>query len=287
MRFFGRRKSEKRPVPDGVFMKCNGCGKTVYRKNVKERLQVCPECNYHFLIGAWERIRLHTDEGSFSEMDAELTTSDPLSFVAEKAYTEQIAGDKEKTNLNDAVVSGKCKMDGRDVVFMAMDFAFRGGSMGCVVGEKVTRAVELALREWLPVVSVSSSGGARMQEGALSLMQMAKTCAALYRLHQKAIPFVSIMAHPTTGGVTASWASMGDVIIAEPKAMIGFAGRRVIEQTIKQKLPDDFQTAEFLLDHGFIDMIVPRADIKATVVSVLDYLAPVPSASAAGRRNRG
>jgi len=275
MRFFRKKK----PVPDGVFMKCEGCGKMVYRKNVEERLQICPECNYHFPITAGDRVKIHTDEGSFKEMDADLVSPDPLQFVAEKAYKEQIASDIEKTGLKDAIVCGKATMDGRPVVFCAMDFRFRGGSMGCVVGEKVTRAAELAVAESIPLVTIASSGGARMQEGALSLMQMVKTCAAVYRLHEKKVPFISVMTHPTTGGVTASWASMGDVLIAEPKALIGFAGRRVIEETIKQKLPEDFQTAEFLLAHGFIDMIVSRADIKPTVVKLLTYLCG-PSAGA-------
>jgi len=273
MALFRRRK---KPVPDGVFIKCEGCDETVYRKNVEERLQVCPECDYHFRVGAWDRVQFHTDEGTFQQLDAELTACDPLSFVAEKAYTAQIASDREATKLNEAIVYGSCKIEGRPVVFAAMDFGFRGGSMGSVVGEQVARAAELACREGLPLVTVASSGGARMQEGALSLMQMVKTCAALNRLHQKGIPYVSVMAHPTTGGVTASWASMGDVIIAEPHALIGFAGRRVIEQTIRQKLPPDFQTAEFMLAHGFVDMIVPRGQIKPTVAKLLDYLCPGP-----------
>ncbi len=280
MRFFRRKK----PIPDGLFVKCDGCGATVYRKSVEERLQVCPECNYHFRIGAWDRVELHTDEGTFTEIDAELTACDPLSFVAEKAYADQIAADKEKTKLNEAIICGTCKLEGREVVFAAMDFRFRGGSMGSVVGEKVTRAIELSSQRWLPLITVSSSGGARMQEGALSLMQMAKTCAALYRLHQKGILYISIMSHPTTGGVAASWASLGDVIIAEPKALIGFAGRRVIEQTIKQKLPPDFQTAEFLCEHGFVDMIVERSRIKSTVAKLLDYLSPRPSRRRSRRR---
>lgn len=270
MRFFRKKK----PVPDGVFTKCEGCGEMVYRKNVEESFQVCPECNYHFRIGAWNRVQIHTDEGSFEEIDAELTSSDPLHFVAQKAYAEQISSDAEKTDLNDAVICGRCTIEGRPVVFAAMDFKFRGGSMGCVVGEKITRAAELARSERLPLVTMSSSGGARMQEGALSLMQMAKTCAALERLHEARVPYLSIMCHPTTGGVTASWASMGDVIMAEPGALIGFAGRRVIEQTIQEDLPEDFQTAEFLLEHGFLDMIVERKDVKKTIDEVLGYLSP-------------
>ena len=270
MRFFRKKK----PVPDGLFMKCDGCGTMVYRKNVEQLLQVCPECNFHFRIGAWDRMRLHTDEGSFHEIDGDLKPCDPLEFVAEKRYAEQLESDIEKTSLNEAVICGTCTIEGRPTVFASMDFRFRGGSMGSVVGEKVTRAAELATRERVPLLTVASSGGARMQESALSLMQMIKTCAALRRLHEAGGLYISVMTHPTTGGVTASWASMGDVIIAEPKALIGFAGRRVIEETIKKKLPDDFQTAEFLLAHGFIDMIVPRAELKSALVKLLDYLPP-------------
>lgn len=272
------RFRRKRDLPDGLWLKCPGCSQMVFKKQVEERLQVCPECNYHFPIPARERITLHTDAGTFLEIDADLKPVDPLNFVAEKVYAEQTASDMEKTHLNEAVICGTCRIEGRDVVFVAMEFKFRGGSMGCVVGEKITRAAELALKERIPLVTMSASGGARMQEGALSLMQMAKTCAAMQRLHAAKVPFVSIMCHPTTGGVTASWASTGDVIMAEPKALIGFAGRIVIEQTIKQRLPDDFQTAEFLMQHGFLDMIVDRKDIKSTVARVLDYLAPVPAA---------
>jgi len=282
MRFFRKKKA----VPDGLFMKCDGCGGMVYRKRVEELLHVCPDCGYHFRIGAWDRIRLHTDEGSFEEVDGDLRPADPLHFVAEKAYEKQLEKDIEMTKLNEAVVCGKCTIENAKVVFGAMDFRFRGGSMGSVVGEKVTRAAELATREHLPLVTVASSGGARMQESALSLMQMVKTCAALRRFDRAGGLYISIMSHPTTGGVTASWASLGDVIIAEPKALIGFAGRRVIEQTIKKKLPDDFQTAEFLLEHGFIDMIVPRADIKSTVAKLINYLA-APSGETQGGKPVG
>lgn len=268
MRFFRKKKT----VPDGLFMKCKGCGSMVYRKHVEERLHVCPECDYHFRIGALDRIRLHTDEDSFEEIDGELKPADPLEFVAAKAYTAQLEKDVEKTDLSEAVLCGTCTIEGREVVFASMDFRFRGGSMGSVVGEKITRAVELAAERSTPLVTVAASGGARMQESALSLMQMAKTCAALKRFHEAGGAYVSIMTHPTTGGVTASWSSMGDIILAEPKALIGFAGRRVIEETIKQELPEDFQTAEFLLEHGFIDAIVPRAEMKNTVAKLLEYL---------------
>jgi len=270
MRFFRKKKQ----VPDGLFLKCGGCGALVYRKEVDKGLQTCPECSYHFTITAWERVRLHTDEGSFQEVDGDLKAADPLSFVAGKAYADQIAGDMEKTGLNEALICGTCTIEGMEVVFGAMDFRFRGGSMGCVVGEKITRAVELAQERGIPLVTIAASGGARMQESALSLMQMVKTCAVLKRFDEHGGLYVSVMTHPTTGGVTASWASMGDIIMAEPRALIGFAGRRVIEQTIKKELPEDFQTAEFLLEHGFIDMIVERSRIKSTLAELLHYLAP-------------
>jgi acetyl-CoA carboxylase carboxyl transferase subunit beta len=266
---FGRKKKE---VPGGLFVKCDGCGEMVYRKRVEELLQICPECNHHFRITAWDRIRLHTDEETFEEIDADLLPCDPLNFVAEKAYADQLKDDTKKWGINEAVVTGRCRIGGREVVFGAMDFRFRGASMGSVVGEKLARAAELALERELPLVTVAASGGARMQESALSLMQMAKTCAVLNRFGRAGGAYISILTDPTTGGVTASWASMGDVIMAEPRALIGFAGRRVVQETIKEELPADFQTAEFFLEHGFIDMIVPRAEIKPTLVSLIDYL---------------
>jgi acetyl-CoA carboxylase carboxyl transferase subunit beta len=268
MRFFRKKKA----VPDGLFMKCKGCGSMVYRKDVEYRLHVCPECNYHFRIGARERIKLHTDEGSFDEHDADLKPADPLDFVANKAYADQLEKDHKKTDLNEAALYGTCTIEGKPAVLAALDFSFRGGSMGSVVGEKVTRAAELADKQNRPLITIASSGGARMQESALSLMQMAKTCAALRRFGDDGGAHISLMTHPTTGGVTASWASMGDVIIAEPKALIAFAGRRVIEQTIKEELPEDFQTAEFLLEHGFVDMIVQRSDMKHVLADLIGYL---------------
>jgi len=266
---FGRKKKQ---VPDGLFIKCDGCGTLVYRKSVEERLQTCPECNHHFRIGAWERVRLHTDEGSFQEIDGNLAPCDPLNFVAVKAYKDQLPEYARRSGLKEAVLCGTCRVEGRPAVLAAMDFSFCGASMGSVVGEKITRAAELATEKRLPLVTFAASGGARMQESAYSLMQMAKTCAALQRLDKAGGAHISILTHPTTGGVTASWASMGDVIIAEPGALIGFAGRRVIEQTIKKQLPEDFQTAEFLLQHGFLDMIVDRKDLKSTIAGLIDYL---------------
>ena len=272
---FGRKKAQ---VPDGLFLKCDGCGSLVYRKNVEERLQTCPQCNYHFRIGAWDRIALHTDEGSFEEVDAGVTSCDPLNFVAKKAYADDLERYARNSGLNEAVVCGTCRISGRPAVISVMDFRFCGGSMGSAVGEKITRAAELAMEKRVPFITFAASGGARMQESAYSLMQMAKTCAALKKLSRSGGSYISVMTHPTTGGVTASWASMGDVIIAEPRALIGFAGRRVIEQTIKQELPDDFQTAEFLMEHGFLDMIVERKDIKETLAGLMEYLQPVSEA---------
>jgi acetyl-CoA carboxylase carboxyl transferase subunit beta len=270
---FGRSRKKKQ-VPDGLFVKCGGCGALVYRKNVEERLHICPECNYHFRVGARERVKLHTDEGSFEEFASELLPTDPLKFVAAKAYKDQLKKDVEVSGLNEAIICGTCAIDGHPAVFAAMDFRFRGGSMGSVVGEKVTRAVETAMEKRLPLVTVAASGGARMQENMLSLMQMAKTCAALNRFSRAGGAYVSIMTHPTTAGVLASWASMGDVIIAEPGALMRFTGGRVLKETIKQELPPDFNTAEFYLEHGFVDMIVERKDIKRTLGCLLDYLCP-------------
>jgi acetyl-CoA carboxylase carboxyl transferase subunit beta len=272
---FGKKKSQ---VPDGLFIKCEGCNSLVYRKTVDEGLQTCPQCGYHFRIGAWDRVNLHTDAGSFCEIDANLRSCDPLKFVANKAYADDLQRYAEKSGLAEAIICGTCTIGGHSAVLAAMDFAFCGGSMGSVVGEKLARATELALEKRVPFVTIASSGGARMQESAYSLMQMAKTCAALNRLACAGVPYFSVMTHPTTGGVTASWASMGDVIIAEPGALIGFAGRRVIEQTIKQDLPDDFQTAEFLMAHGFLDMIIPRKEIKDALARLIGFLQPVQAA---------
>ena len=265
-----RRK--KKPVPDGLFVKCDGCGALVYRKNVEERLQTCPECDHHFRVGAWARVQLHTDEGSFEEFDAGLQPCDPLKFVAAKAYRDQLKQYAVKCGINEAIICGTCQIEGRPCVFAAMDFRFAGGSMGSVVGEKFTRAVELAAERRLPLVTVAASGGARMQESAYSLMQMAKTCAAVNRFHRAGGVHVSIITNPTTGGVWASWASVADVIIAEPGATVRFAGAIVFKETIQGELPDGFATSEFLLEHGFLDMIVERKQIKPTVARVLSYL---------------
>lgn len=263
---------KKVKIPEGLWVKCEGCREIIYKKEIDKNLKVCPKCNYHFRINAGERIKLLADEGSFVEVNTELTSADPLSFKDNTSYPERIKTSQLKSGLKEAVVSGRARIKGADVVLVIMDFAFMGGSMGSAVGEKIARAAELALEEKLPLVAVSSSGGARMQEGIFSLMQMAKVSAAIGKLKENAVPYISIISDPTFGGVTASFAMLGDFIIAEPRSLIGFAGPRVIEQTIKQQLPDNFQRAEFLLEHGLIDMIVERKDMKNTLAKLLDHL---------------
>jgi len=264
----------KRAVPDGVWEKCKGCDEPIFIKELEGNLKVCKKCDFHFPLTAYERINHLVDPGSFDELWSDLRSEDPLCFVAGKPYTDSIAVACEKTGLNEAVTCGLGRIDNRKAAVASMDFRFIGGSMGSVVGEKITRITELATEERLPLIIVSSSGGARMQEGMISLMQMAKTSAAIAKHHQAGLPFISVLAHPTTGGVTASFATLADVIIAEPDALIGFTGPRVIEQTIKQKLPKDFQTAEFNLEHGLVDMIVNRLEMKRTIANLLDYLTP-------------
>ncbi len=252
-------------VAEGMWLKCNHCREIVYRKEVDRNNKVCPKCDYHFPISVIERINLLVDLGTFKEWDAGLEPQDPLLFEDTRSYKDRIKAQQEKTGRKDAMVVGQGAINGRKVALCVFDFGFMGGSMGSVVGEKICRAVDRALESRLPLILVTASGGARMQEGILSLMQMAKTSAAVAKLGEAKLPFVSILADPTFGGVTASIAMLGDVIIAEPKALIGFAGPRVIEQTIKQQLPDQFQRAEFLLDHGMIDMIVERKQLKEAV----------------------
>jgi acetyl-CoA carboxylase carboxyl transferase subunit beta len=252
-------------VAEGMWLKCNHCREIVYRKEVDRNNKVCPKCDYHFPISVIERINLLVDLGTFKEWDAGLEPQDPLLFQDTRSYKDRIKAQQEKTGRKDAMVVGQGAINGRKVALCVFDFGFMGGSMGSVVGEKICRAVDRALESRLPLILVTASGGARMQEGILSLMQMAKTSAAVAKLGEAKLPFVSILADPTFGGVTASIAMLGDVIIAEPKALIGFAGPRVIEQTIKQQLPDQFQRAEFLLDHGMIDMIVERKQLKEAV----------------------
>jgi acetyl-CoA carboxylase carboxyl transferase subunit beta len=262
--------AKKVKIPEGLWVKCDNCKEIIYRKEVEKNYKVCPKCDYHFRITASERLPYLVDEGSFLEVEDGLSPRDFLSF---KDYKDKLKSNRKKTGLKDAIISGEAKIGGKQVSIVIMDFNFMGGSMGSVVGEKIARAVERAIENRTAFVSVASSGGARMQEGILSLMQMAKTSAAVARLGQAGLPFISILTDPTFGGVTASFAMLGDIIVAEPKSLIGFAGPRVIEQTIKQQLPAGFQRAEFLLDHGMIDMIVPRKDMRATLGRVLEFFA--------------
>jgi acetyl-CoA carboxylase carboxyl transferase subunit beta len=262
--------AKKVKIPEGLWVKCDNCKEIIYRKEVDKNFKVCPKCDYHFRISASERLPYLVDEGSFLEVEDGLSPRDFLGF---KDYKDKLKGSRKKTGLKDAIISGEAKIGGRPVSLVIMDFNFMGGSMGSVVGEKIARTVERAIENKTPFVSVASSGGARMQEGILSLMQMAKTSAAVARLGQAGLPFISILTDPTFGGVTASFAMLGDIILAEPKSLIGFAGPRVIEQTIKQQLPPGFQRAEFLQEHGMIDMIVSRREMRATLGKMLDFFA--------------
>ncbi|HSG01295.1 MAG TPA: acetyl-CoA carboxylase, carboxyltransferase subunit beta [Vicinamibacterales bacterium] len=271
-------------VPEGLWVKCPSCSKAIYNKDLVTSLKVCPQCAHHFRMTAAERLAMLCDGATWTEHDAGLRSSDPLKFEDTKPYRARLEASIKATGMSDAVVVADGKVDGIDAVLAAMEYAFIGGSMGVVVGEKITRAAELALARRHPLVVISSSGGARMMEGTLSLMQMAKISAALGRLDRAGVPYISLLTDPTTGGVTASFAMLGDVNIAEPKALIGFAGPRVIEQTIRQKLPEGFQRAEFLLDKGFIDAIVDRRELKAylglTLRLMLGLPAPEPVAAA-------
>lgn len=269
---------ERRDVPAGLWTKCPRCAALVYHKELERSLRVCPRCNYHHRLSAADRLAVVLDEGSFVEHDEGLVPEDPLQFVDEKPYPARVADAQRRTGLPEAIVTGTGTIEGRRAVVGSMEFGFLGGSMGAVVGEKVARSAERAGSLRSPLIVFSASGGARMQEGALSLLQMAKTSVALGRLVDAGVPFISVLCDPTTGGVAASFAFQGDIILAEPGALIGFAGRRVIEQTIKQKLPDGFQTSEFLLEHGLIDAIVPRSDLRATLGRLL-RLVGAPEAS--------
>jgi acetyl-CoA carboxylase carboxyl transferase subunit beta len=260
-------------VPEGLWVKCNSCKEIIYRQEVDRNLKVCPKCNYHFRISAQERISLLADDQSFTEFGQELTSKDPLNFKDQKTYKDRLKESRQKTSNHDAVSAGAARIENMDIIIVVLDFAFMGGSMGSVVGEKFVMAAEKALKARVPMISVSSSGGARMHEGIISLMQMAKTSGAIAKFRNNGLPYISILADPTFGGVSASFAMLGDIIIAEPKSLIGFAGPRVIEQTIKQQLPENFQTAEFLLEHGMIDMIVSRKDLKQTVAKLLSLTA--------------
>ncbi|MBI1977688.1 MAG: acetyl-CoA carboxylase carboxyltransferase subunit beta [Candidatus Omnitrophica bacterium] len=275
--------NRKKNVPEGLWSKCLSCSHVVYTKALKENLSVCPKCNYHFVIGARERLEQLLDPNTFKELDTHLMTKDPLGFKGAKSYLEKVKQDQKKTGLEEAAVTGEGNCEGRKIAFGVTDSRFIMGSMGSVVGEKITRLIEYAYERKLPLVIVSGSGGgARMYEGALSLMQMAKTSAALARFSKNSLPYISVLTHPTMGGVMASFASLGDFIVAEPKALIGFAGPRVIEQTIRQKLPQDFQTSEFLLEHGLIDLVVNRKDLKQMIAQLLAYCGPARRTRQAG-----
>ena len=278
MALFGKPKYtivrlKKKEIPDGLWTKCEECSETLYNKTLDENFKVCPKCNYHFVLSAHERIGMLLDKDTFKEYDADMVSADPLDFKGPKTYKEKLAADQAATGLKDAVISGEGSLDNKKIIIAVTDSRFIMGSMGSVVGEKITRAIETATKNNLPVIIVSGSGGgARMYEGMYSLMQMAKTCAALAYHRQAKLPFISVLTNPTMAGVMASFAGVGDIIIAEPKALIGFTGPRVIEQTIRQKLPAGFQRSEFLLEHGLIDMIVHRKGLKATLSQLLDYL---------------
>jgi acetyl-CoA carboxylase carboxyl transferase subunit beta len=261
--------TKKVQMPEGVWTKCKNCNEIIYTKEIERNLNVCPKCDYHFRISARERIALVLDEGSFVETDAKMQSTDFLDFKDSKKYKERIKAAVKKSGGGDAIVTGLGSIEGLPVVVGVFDFGFMGGSMGSVVGEKITRAIEAGLAERRPVIVFSSSGGARMQESILSLMQMAKTSAALAKLKKAGIPFISVLTDPTTGGVTASFAMLGDINMAEPRALIGFAGPRVIEQTIRQKLPEGFQRSEYLLEHGMVDMIVRRQEMRGRLAQIL------------------
>jgi len=280
MAWFSKKSKRIEVVPpeervvktENVFVKCDGCEAHLFKGELDDNFQVCKHCDYHFRIGARERLALLFDDGKFEELDAEVISIDPLNFVDKKPYLERLSQAKETSGLPEAIVNARGTVGDHPVVAGAMDMTFIGGSMGSAVGEKVTRLIERAMQEHSAVVIFSASGGARMQEGTLSLMQMAKISAALAALDEAHLPFISVLTDPTTGGVTASFAMLGDVIIAEPKALIGFAGPRVIEQTIRQKLPKDFQRSEFLLDHGMVDAIVDRRELRAYISKLLSFM---------------
>jgi acetyl-CoA carboxylase carboxyl transferase subunit beta len=266
-------------VPEGLWVKCPGCSQIIYNKDLEKNLSVCPKCGHHFRLAAADRLRMLLDNGEWTEHFSQLASNDPLQFSDTKAYRERLRKAIETTGLNDAVIVATGRLDGLPVVVAAMEYAFIGGSMGVVMGEKITRGIELAIEQRRGVIIVSCSGGARMMEGALSLMQMAKVSAALARLGRAQLPYISILTDPTTGGVTASFAMLGDLNIAEPKALIGFAGPRVIEQTIRQKLPAGFQRSEFLLEHGMLDLVVDRREMKAALANALRFMRLEPEAT--------
>jgi len=266
----GKDDGERKVRTEGLWQKCDGCRQIIWKRDLESNAGVCPKCSFHFRIDAATRVKLLLDD-DYETFDNNLTSSDPLAFVDSKPYSARLAAMQQATNLSDALISARGKLDGRAVNVCVMDIRFIGGSMGCVVGEKIARAIDRSLAEAAPLIVVSASGGARMQEGAISLMQMAKISAGLMKLDEAKLPYISVLTDPTTGGVTASYAMLGDLNIAEPGAQIGFAGPRVIEQTIRQKLPEGFQRSEFLLKHGMLDAVVPRAEMKAYIATALRF----------------
>ena len=280
MAWFKRESSEiqaneeKRVRTEGLWVKCEGCRQIIWKKELEENLNVCTKCDYHFRINSAERLMLLLDQDSIEIQDEDLESTDPLNFTDTRPYKARLEKSKSSTGLKDAIRNATGTMNGLPVIVSSMEYSFIGGSMGAVVGESITRAIERACKERKPIIVVSASGGARMMEGVVSLMQMAKISAALARLDTARVPYVSILTDPTTGGVTASYAMLGDLNIAEPGALIGFAGPRVIEQTIRQKLPEGFQTSEFLLQHGMLDAVVHRKDMKSYISRALDFMAP-------------
>jgi acetyl-CoA carboxylase carboxyl transferase subunit beta len=285
MTWFKREKSaienptpvdERRVRTEGLWIKCAACRAIIWKKDLEANWEVCPKCDHHFRLPARRRLEMLLDDAQWTEQDAELASSDPLHFTDTKPYSQRLAEAQEKLGMMDAILTVQGTLDGRPVVCCSMEFGFIGGSMGAVVGEKVARAIERSMAQRQPLIIVSCSAGARMMEGAVSLMQLAKVSSALARLDDSRVPFISVLTDPTTGGVSASYAMLGDLNIAEPGAMIGFAGPRVIEQTIRQKLPEGFQTAEFLLEHGFLDAIVPRKELKPYIAQALRFFLDSP-----------
>jgi acetyl-CoA carboxylase carboxyl transferase subunit beta len=267
-------------VPEGLWVKCPECDTILYTKDLNKNLSVCHKCSHHFRLNATERLRTLFDDERWVELDAGLQSNDPLTFTDTKPYKDRLVASRRETGQPDAIIVGIGKIEGIETVVAAMEYAFIGGSMGVVMGERIVRGIEAALERKLPVIIVSCSGGARMMEGALSLMQMAKVSAALARLDRAGLPYLSILTDPTTGGVTASFAMLGDLNIAEPKALIGFAGPRVIEQTIRQKLPEGFQRSEFLMEHGMLDLVIDRRELKATIARALGFMGAAPHVEA-------
>ncbi len=280
MAWFKRESSEIQPAEDkrvrteGLWIKCEGCKQIIWKKELEENFNVCPKCEYHFRIDAPTRLMLLLDEDSIETFDDTLESTDPLSFVDTRPYKARLEKSKAQTGLKDAIINATGTINGRPVIVSSMEYAFIGGSMGAVVGEAITRGIEKACAERKPVIVVSASGGARMMEGVVSLMQMAKISAALAKLDNAKLPYIAVLTDPTTGGVTASYAMLGDLNIAEPGALIGFAGPRVIEQTIRQKLPEGFQTSEFLIKHGMLDAVIHRKDMKAYISRALEFMMP-------------